>query len=929
MKRSKKVAAFILSALLVAGSPLATIQSAGASVNQEATTAKPLPFRELSADEMVEEMGTGWNLGNTMDGHTGFTPNETLWQTVETTEKFVKAVHDIGFNTIRIPVTWGTMIDDENGYAIDEDWMSRVQDIVDYAVKEDMYVIINIHHDGAEQMGWLRVGADDLEPVKEKFAAVWEQIAVRFENYDEHVIFESMNEVKGEDDSKEGMQKDTKVIMELNQIFVDTVRSTGGNNDKRWLSVPGRYTNIGVTTSDAYGFDIPRDPKNHIFVAVHYYDWFFGLMETHSNAEYSHAKAVDLQKEFEALVTRFTSKGIPVILGEYGAINKDNTTERAYFNEVVNRICQMDGVVPVYWDNGSYDMSKKMDYSFTLIDRDTTEVVYKEIVDAIMRGTFVAPAAENLSDIQRDTVVIPIESIQIESIQNESDIISLQVGEDLKLNPTISPENSNDVLLWKSNDATIATVYHGMIRAKGIGSTTITAYSQSGSLEYEIPVTVYAKAVQQPITEITVNDQLIELETHSSYYINPSFAPVETQDYITYVSLNPEVASVSSLGKVVAKATGTTYVVMATASGITAKVPVKVTNAAGSKSISLALNVYYNDNAVSYFGNEVGESITVTGDGQYTLSFDCSKDLSGNAVTAGVTGIENFTAVYIKDDTVTKGKAKKSPLVSCDIMYDKVVVDGMELTITQTEPKSALKSSGILDTNDPLNGWDGSQVSGVTVTDHSISIDGMEHPQKIDVTFTLSNMVFDETEIVEKETEITGIAKGSVESLSLEQLGAQGPIEAIVSSDDDSYVSFISSNEAVAVVTAGGSIKTEANGTAVATIQAMGAGICTITAMTENGLECTFEVQVNVPEPTTEETLESAEENQQVETNTTGITGTEPNEEASAETLANADSNKSSGSYVQYIIFGVDAIIIIGFAAFIIRKKHAEKKKES
>ena len=131
----------------------------------------------MTAKEIVEEMGTGWNLGNTMDGHTGFTPMETLWQPYETTKKLMTAVHDAGFNTVRIPVTWGNMIDDENGYAINEQWMSRVQEIVDYCVSQDMYCIINIHHDGAEQTGWLRVGATDLGPVKEKFAGVWKTIA--------------------------------------------------------------------------------------------------------------------------------------------------------------------------------------------------------------------------------------------------------------------------------------------------------------------------------------------------------------------------------------------------------------------------------------------------------------------------------------------------------------------------------------------------------------------------------------------------------------------------------------------------------------------------------------------------------------------------------------------------------------------------------
>ena len=130
------------------------------------------------------------------------TVNETLWQNDETTQALIDAVHDLGFNTVRIPVTWGTMINDED-YSINEKWISRVQDIVDYCIRQDMYVIINIHHDGADQSGWLRVGTDDLPALYEKFEGVWTTIANYFKDYDEHLIFFSPDEVN--------LRKGTKV----------------------------------------------------------------------------------------------------------------------------------------------------------------------------------------------------------------------------------------------------------------------------------------------------------------------------------------------------------------------------------------------------------------------------------------------------------------------------------------------------------------------------------------------------------------------------------------------------------------------------------------------------------------------------------------------------------------------------------------------
>lgn len=158
--------------------------------------------------------------------------------------------------------------------------------------------------------------------------------------------------------------------------------------------------------------------------------------------------------------------------------------------------------------------------------------------------------------------------------------------------------------------------------------------------------------------------------------------------------------------------------------------------------VELALNVYYNDADHSYYANESGESIIVSENGQYTLSFDCSKDLSDEATAAGVNSLTNLTAIYILDMGSTK--SEPSNIKACKIKYDSVVVDGTELTITKTEPKSALKSSGIFDTNDPINGWDGSAVEEVENTsEHVANFTTVKNPTKISVTFTLSDMSWD------------------------------------------------------------------------------------------------------------------------------------------------------------------------------------------
>ena len=162
--------------------------------------------------------------------------------------------HDAGYNTVRIPVTWGNMINDDG--SIKEVWMSRVQEIVDYCISQDMYVILNVHHDDvAKDGGWLNVGSDDIDPIEYKYELVWKTIANRFKNYDEHLIFESMNEVSCMDydesmkNSADATNFDRPIIMNFNQLFVNAVRSTGSNNTKRWLTAVDHYASTG-TASD-------------------------------------------------------------------------------------------------------------------------------------------------------------------------------------------------------------------------------------------------------------------------------------------------------------------------------------------------------------------------------------------------------------------------------------------------------------------------------------------------------------------------------------------------------------------------------------------------------------------------------------------------------------------------------------------------------
>lgn len=698
----------------------------------------PAAFHVLTGDELIQDMGAGWNLGNTMDGHTGFTPGETVWQPYQTTKKLIQSVHDMGFNTVRIPVTWGTMIDDENDYAIDEKWMSRVQDIVDYCVSMDMYAIVNIHHDGAEQTGWLRIATDDQETLEKKFATVWKNIATTFKDYDEHLILESMNEVKGVDMT---VVEENAVIMKLNQIFVDTVRGTGSNNEQRYLMVPGKYNFIDSVCNEKNQFSLPEDSvENRLIVSVHDYSpWNFCGTETMKSNSVADRTIVNNDKELKPLYDTYTSKGIPVVVGEYGCINKNNPQERAFYLEMMNRMFRKYKLVGVYWDQGWYDRSREpADYSFTIIDRETGKPIDKIVTDGLLRGIMGLSGETDATTLEREPQVIPVSSLEL-PVQE----LSLKMNEEIHLNYGYEPQNSNDVVLWKTEDPSVATVAYGTVHPVGIGTTTLTLFSQNSDKSVQIPVTVTAAESEIPCEEITVDTEELQLYLDNTAWLNAAILPAESGEALSYRSGDESVVTVSRIGKVVAVGVGKTNITIQSSGGKAKVIPVEVAEGELKTDISLALNVYYNDSSNEYFANEESKDvITVNGDGQYTLTFDCDTDLSAKAKEAGVNTINKVTAIYIKDHAVTTGDAKVSPLTSCDIRYDKIVVDGQEMTISKPDFKSAIKDSGIFDTNDPINAWDGSAVEEVKSANQAASFTGITDPKKITVTFTLQNVKF-------------------------------------------------------------------------------------------------------------------------------------------------------------------------------------------
>lgn len=714
------------------------------------TPDNPAVFRNLSSDEIIREMGTGWNLGNTLDGHTGLTPSETAWQPQVTTRETIKTVHDMGFNTVRVPVTWGNMINAD--YSVRESWMNRVQDVVDYCIEQDMYVILNMHHDGAEAMYWfnLKLEGAELDKVWDKFRGLWKTIAERFKNYDEHLIFESMNEIQGGKWSQEEAGTQFGVnINKANQIFVDTVRGTGSNNSKRWLSIPPWGTRIDVANhAEKYGFQMPKDTLENprLMLAVHDYAPVNKCLNgtSRDDNDIKLSDVVDCyENNFIGLNENYVSKGIPVVLGEYGAVDKDNTPQRELYCEGVNILAKKYQIVGVYWDDGGVDNN-----AFALVDRKKSIIRegYETISYALMRGFF---TQTDIAKVTAGTQITPITDFQIEGSVTLACNSSVQMAVS-----EVQPAGHNDVILWKTADSRIATVYQGMIRGRGVGETVITAYAQNGTVAKEVKVTVTAQeGTACDNILVGAGDSGVTAYMGHACFLNARVGTENCSASLGYYSEDTSVATVSSLGKVTGVSAGSTNIVIVSSTGYSKKVPVAVEDAPWDNSqFRLALHIYYNDNAHEFYDDVMStEVITVQGPGQYCVKFDCSTDLTDRAKAAGVTTINNAGAIYLKDVDVDEGKITQSVLKSGNISYQCIRINDRTIAIADKEKAYPLvKSNHVIDTNNPINAWGDYAIveEEVDSTGNRLTFKKVPEPTVIEVYFTLSDMRYDDDTIL-------------------------------------------------------------------------------------------------------------------------------------------------------------------------------------
>jgi endoglucanase len=367
------------------------VQTGGAAPLGGAGGSLPVGTGGCVAQVALAEMKIGWNLGNSLDAigsNRSDTDVETSWGNPIITPALIQTVAKAGFGAIRIPVTWIDRFGEAPDYTIRSTFLSRVEEVVNYVLDQNLYAIINLHHDGGKNVTgqWMNL-ATNRPTLQTQFQKIWAQIAEKFKGHSHRLIFESMNEIQGS--SSTPTQANFDVINALNTSFVETVRRAGGNNPSRCLLVPGYNTNIDHTVK---GFIAPSDSSaGRLILSVHYYDpWnYAGAGSTHVwGAGYP---GIDnwgqedwVQKQMAKLKATYIDKGIPVIMGEYGAVNQVGYEPyRRYYMEYVTKAAFDVGVVPIYWDNGS---TRSGDDAFGLFNRRTNTVLYPDILEAMIRA---------------------------------------------------------------------------------------------------------------------------------------------------------------------------------------------------------------------------------------------------------------------------------------------------------------------------------------------------------------------------------------------------------------------------------------------------------------------------------------------------------------------------------------------------------------
>ncbi|MGM9740178.1 MAG: cellulase family glycosylhydrolase [Candidatus Cryptobacteroides sp.] len=376
-------------------------------------------LKDNNAVAVSRSLGYGWNLGNQMDAVNNGVSGETFWGNPKCTQVTIEGLKAKGFSTVRIPVTWMGHIGEAPDYAVEAAWLDRVAEIAGYAKSAGLNAIVNIHHDGSPTDGWLCVhkAAKDAaykDEMLARYKSLWKQIARKFADEGNWLIFEAYNELQdgnwGWGDNRTDGGKQYAVINELAQAFVTTVRSTGGNNADRYLAVLGYTADPTLTVNN---LTLPEDSaKDRLIVSLHFYDPSeYALGQNSAYTEWGHT-GTDGKKDpnhseknvidtFKMLKEKYLDNNIPVYVGECGAVNRPDDRAKSfqqYWFEFVFKAAKEYGLCPVVWDNGAKSTGNE---SFGFIDHSNGNYINdsKPVIDMMEKAFDTADQAYTLRSV--------------------------------------------------------------------------------------------------------------------------------------------------------------------------------------------------------------------------------------------------------------------------------------------------------------------------------------------------------------------------------------------------------------------------------------------------------------------------------------------------------------------------------------------------
>lgn len=387
--------------------------SLGITLNVSAQTEKEI-ITGKTAPEIVKLMGTGWNLGNTLDANSRpGTDAELSWGNPKTTQEMIDEVKKAGFNTIRIPVSWGTHTDysDDMDFKIEEEWLARIKEVVDYCFNNNMYVILNIHHDTNKDYYY---PSTTYQEQSETFVReVWSQIAATFAEYDQHLIFETLNEPRLTGTSYEWwfdinnitseVKSSIEIINNLNQIAVDAIRNNGSDyNKERMIMCPGYCASMDGCRNKY--FKLPSDKggaTNRIAISVHAYAPYELCLGDLSVTKFENSMKSGIEWHFKTLDDEFAKKGTAVVIGETSISNKNNLTDRLQWVECFYGNSKKYGIPCILWDNNIYANNGGEAHGYLNRKELTWYADGKEVVNKIMNVLGIGDST-GVNDIEAD-----------------------------------------------------------------------------------------------------------------------------------------------------------------------------------------------------------------------------------------------------------------------------------------------------------------------------------------------------------------------------------------------------------------------------------------------------------------------------------------------------------------------------------------------